>query len=101
MLNARRPRVELEQPSAAFVRATGKCAECHRRETGAVVHQFELSAHAASGVTCLGCHQPAENQQSTDHRGFVISEKLTASNCAACHRTQYEQYLRRRHAAPA
>ncbi len=101
LLNARRPRVEVEQPSAALIRAAGKCADCHRGETGAVVHEFELSAHATSGVTCLDCHQPAENQQPSDHRGFVISQKLTASNCAACHRTQYEQYLRSRHAAPA
>ena len=59
LLNARRPRVEVEQPSAALVRATGKCAECHRSETGAVVHEFERSAHAETGVTCLDCHQPA------------------------------------------
>ena len=101
LLNARRPRVEVEQPSADLVRATGKCAECHRRETGAVVHEFELSAHAKSGVTCLDCHQPAEHQESIDHRGFVIAEALTSNNCAACHRTQYAQYLRSRHAAPA
>jgi len=101
VLNARRPRVEVEQPSAAAVRATGKCAGCHRLETAAVVHEFELSAHADRGVTCLDCHQPAANQKSMDHKGFVISQELTSSNCAGCHRTQYEQFLRSRHAAPA
>jgi hypothetical protein len=29
LLHSRRPRSEVEQPTAAFVRATGKCAECH------------------------------------------------------------------------
>jgi hypothetical protein len=38
MINARRPRLGVAQPTAALVRATGKCAECHRRETAAVVH---------------------------------------------------------------
>jgi hypothetical protein len=29
LVNSRRPRVVTEQPTAQFVRATGKCAECH------------------------------------------------------------------------
>lgn len=36
-----------------------------------------------------------------DHRGFVIAEHLTAKNCSQCHATEYEQFLRSRHAAPA
>jgi hypothetical protein len=31
LINRARPQVETEQPSADFVRATGKCAECHAR----------------------------------------------------------------------
>ena len=52
MFNAKRPAHETEQPKAEFVRATGKCATCHRRETAAVVHQFERSRHAKRGVNC-------------------------------------------------
>lgn len=44
LVNARRPERERTQPSAAMVLATGKCAECHRRETSAVVHEFEQRA---------------------------------------------------------
>ena len=29
LINLYRPPAETEQPTAAFVRATGKCAECH------------------------------------------------------------------------
>jgi hydroxylamine dehydrogenase len=101
VLNHQRPDVEVAQPNAALVRASGKCAECHRRETSAVVHQFESSKHAAEGITCLDCHAPVEGQESTDHRGFAISPHLTAKNCAQCHATQYDQFLRSRHAAPA
>jgi hypothetical protein len=101
MINARRPRSDLLQPTAALVRATGKCAECHRQETSAVVHEYELSRHNAAGVNCLECHRPAEGQQATDHRGFSISKTVTAANCKQCHQTEYQQYLRSRHAAPA
>ena len=51
------------QPTAAFVRATGKCAECHAKQQYSVVHEYELSAHAKKGVNCLECHQPAEGQE--------------------------------------
>jgi hydroxylamine dehydrogenase len=101
IVNRFRPVVEGQQPSAPLARAVGKCAECHRQETSAVVHQFELSQHAAKGITCLDCHHPVNGQPGMDHRGFVISKHLTAANCAECHKTQYDQYLRSRHAAPA
>ena len=32
LVNSQRPRNETAQPSAAFVRASGKCAECHYRQ---------------------------------------------------------------------
>jgi hypothetical protein len=77
VINSRRPRVETEQPSAASVRATGKCAECHSRETAAIVHEFEMSRHAKVGVNCLDCHQAGPGQQQVNHRGFVIAKNLT------------------------
>jgi hypothetical protein len=101
MIHAQRPRSDLVHPTAELVLATGKCAECHRRETSAVVHEFELSRHSAAGVNCLECHKPAEGQQALDHRGFSISKTVTAANCRQCHPTEYQQFLRSRHAAPA
>jgi hydroxylamine dehydrogenase len=101
LLNAHRPAIETEQPTAQLVEATGKCAQCHREQTGAVVHEYELSRHAKVGVNCLDCHGPAEGQTPVDHNGFRIAKALTAKNCARCHSTQYEQYARSRHAAPA
>lgn len=101
LVNNRRPAVETAQPTADLVRASGKCAECHARETSAIVHQFERSKHAAKGVTCLDCHKPAEGQQSMDHRGFTLAKGLTSKNCAQCHATEYEQFARSRHAGPS
>ncbi len=101
VVNGRRPMAERWQPTPALARSVGKCAECHRQETSAVVHQFEMSEHARQGVTCLECHRPVDGQESLDHRGFVIAKSLTAANCAQCHKTEYDQFLRSRHAAPA
>lgn len=101
IFNAKRPITETSQPSADFVRATGKCAACHRRETSAIIHQFERSEHAKQGVTCLDCHRATETQETQAHKGFTIAKHLTAKNCSECHATEYTQFLRSRHAAPA
>lgn len=101
LVNARRPSIERGQPSPALVEATGKCAECHRHSTAAVVAQFERSHHAQKGVNCLDCHKPAEGQESLSHNGFIIARRLTAKNCAQCHVREYEQFVRSRHAGPS
>ncbi|MDE0466952.1 MAG: multiheme c-type cytochrome [Candidatus Poribacteria bacterium] len=101
IFNANRPTTDTSQPSSDFVRATGKCATCHRRETSAVVHQFERSEHAKHGVSCLDCHHAVDGQEQQAHRGFTIAKHLTSKNCSECHSTEYTQFLRSRHAAPA
>jgi hypothetical protein len=101
LINARRPEVERQEPTPALAEATGKCAECHRRETSAIVVEFEQSRHAVKGINCLDCHHPTAGQPTLDHNGFVIAKTLTAANCAQCHATEYDQFARSRHAAPA
>ena len=101
LVNRARPRVETTQPSAEFVRASGKCAECHIQQQYSVVHEYEMSVHAQKGINCLDCHKPAEGQQKKDHHGFVVSTKLTAGNCRSCHEPIYQEFLRSRHAAPS
>ena len=65
LINRARPAVETDQPNAASVRATGKCAECHTQQQYSVVHEYEISVHAQKGVNCLDCHQPADGQRRT------------------------------------
>jgi hydroxylamine dehydrogenase len=101
LIQRARPRIEVEQPNADFVRATGKCAECHSRQQYSVVHEYEMSKHAAKGVSCLDCHQPAPSQDKKEHNGFVITTTITSGNCKACHEQIYQEFLRSRHAAPA
>ncbi len=101
LINARRPSVERNQPSPALVEATGKCAECHRQTTAAIIAQYERSRHAQKGVNCLDCHKPLEGQPSMSHNGFVIARSLTSKNCAQCHAHEYDQFVRSRHAGPS
>ena len=101
VINSYRPKAVTDKPSAALIRASGKCAECHREMHYSVVHEFELSVHNEKKINCLECHQPAENQESKDHHGFLIATRLTAGNCRSCHEPIYQQFLRSRHAAPS
>ena len=101
LVNRARPSAESKQPNAALVRATGKCAECHYRQQYSVVHEYEMSVHAQRNVNCLDCHQPAPNQKSKEHHGFMLSTQLTAGNCRSCHESIYQEFLRSRHAGVA
>jgi hypothetical protein len=101
LINGRRPPLERDQPTPALVEASGKCAECHRSETSAIIEQYARSKHAAKGVNCLDCHKPAPGQDAIDHRGFQIAKTLTSKNCEQCHAREYEQFVRSRHAGPS
>lgn len=100
VVNQQRPSQDNKEQKE-LVRASGKCAECHRNETSSIVHQFEKSKHIEKGVTCLDCHRAYEGQQEEDHKGFKISDEVTSGTCKNCHQTEYEQFNRSRHAAPA
>jgi len=101
LVNRQRPVAETDRASVSLVRASGKCAECHTRQQHAIVHEYELSAHAQKNVNCLDCHQPAANQEKREHHGFTISKVVTSANCRSCHESIYQQFLRSRHAAPS
>ena len=91
VLNRARPDVDPDDwrvRGPQFVRATGKCAECHSSETPAIVHMYETSMHASKGVTCLDCHQPVEGQEEVAHSGFTLAAELTALNCSQCHQAE-------------
>ena len=101
MINRARPTDPAGGASAVFTEASGRCAQCHRQETAAVVHQFERSEHSAANITCYDCHQALEGQEELEHYNFVMARDVTSLNCAACHKTEYDQFARSRHALPA
>src|SRR4029078_10168665 len=76
-------------------------AECHTQQQHSIVHEYELSAHARKDVNCLDCHQPANQQEKSEHHAFTVSKVVTAANCRSCHDSEYQQFLRSRHAAPS
>ena len=49
LINRSRPKTETEQAGGDFVRATGKCAECHSRTQYSVVHEYEMSKQCPEG----------------------------------------------------
>ena len=79
LINRARPRIETAQPGPEYVRASGKCATCHSKETSAIVHQFSMSAHAKAGITCYDCHSPQAGQQQNEHNGFTLAKTPNAS----------------------
>lgn len=101
MVNRSRPVSATRPPVAAFTEAEGRCAQCHREETAAVVHQFERSQHSQANITCYDCHQALDGQEELEHNNFVLARDVTSLNCQACHRTEYDQFVRSRHASPA
>jgi hypothetical protein len=76
-INRQRPSVETAQPTAGFVRASGKCAECHARLQYSVVHEYEMSGldQPTSGRTPEG---KMPRDPSTLHDASVISSYAAA-----------------------
>ncbi len=101
LIQSARPGIEVSQPGPEYVRATGKCATCHLKETSAIVHQYSISKHASENVTCYECHRSLDGQKEIEHNGFKLATSVTALNCSQCHTTEYAQFLRSRHGAPA
>lgn len=101
MVNRGRPLSDTRPSVAEFTEATGRCAQCHREETAAVVHQFERSQHSQANITCYDCHQALDGQEELEHNNFALAREVTSLNCQACHRTEYDQFARSRHALPA
>ena len=91
LLNRQRPKIETEQPNAALVRASGKCAECHYSQQYSVVHEYEMSMHARKGVNCLECHQPAAEQAEQRPSRVCDRDASDCGNCRSCHETIYHQ----------
>ena len=40
LLHHARPNADLAQPNVEFVKASGKCAECHSRQQYSIVHKY-------------------------------------------------------------
>jgi hypothetical protein len=93
-------RLRVEEKKEAIVTATNSgCVECHRKDSPALVMEWERSSHAHYGVGCVDCHTANANEvDAWTHEGAVISALVTPKDCARCHVREYDQFSRSHHA---
>jgi len=72
-------------PASALTQA--ECIYCHTTETPGIVTQFNQSAMAGMGVTCVSCH-------GDDHAViWQMDGKVPASRCQGCHPDQVAEFV--------
>jgi hypothetical protein len=93
-------RRRIEEKLEPIVTAQNKsCVECHRKDSPALVMEWERSRHARFGIGCYDCHvaQKGESDAWT-HEGVVISALVTPKDCARCHVKEHDEFARSHHA---
>jgi len=79
--------------------APDACVACHRRQSPALVMEWERSRHAASGVGCAACHGANEGEADAwKHHGAFVSALVTPADCQPCHEREYTEFSRSHHA---
>jgi len=95
---SKRLRIErLEEP--VVTSENSGCVDCHRKDSPALVMEWEHSRHAAVGVGCIDCH--IANEEDVDswlHEGEFVSALVTPLDCQQCHPLEYDQFSRSHHA---
>jgi hypothetical protein len=65
-------------------RSSKMCGSCHQE----TFFEWQVSAHRASGLDCVGCHDP---------HGTNLKKEQTLAQCAACHRTRASNFAHSEH----
>jgi len=95
---SQRFRVE-EKLDPVVTAANSGCVDCHRKDSPALVMEWEDSRHAKFGVGCVDCHQAAaEDADGWMHEGARVAALVTPLDCARCHAREYEEFSRSHHA---
>ncbi|UWG49081.1 Multiheme cytochrome [Halanaeroarchaeum sp. HSR-CO] len=72
---------------------TQRCIACHEDNHPGMVEDFKTSAHYDSGISCLDCHEAADDEPSAQkHFGNVISPLVTPKDCSDCHAEETEEF---------
>jgi hypothetical protein len=75
------------------------CVTCHRRQSPALVMEWERSRHAQMDVACIDCHEAKEGEPDAwKHEGAWISALVTPKDCARCHDQEYKEFSVSHHA---
>jgi len=89
-----------QNTDAASDKASSKnCVTCHRKQSPALVMEWERSRHAQMEVSCLDCHGAQESEPDAwKHEDHWISALVTPKDCAQCHEVEARQFARSHHA---
>jgi hypothetical protein len=75
------------------------CVDCHRKQSPALVMEWERSRHAAEDVGCIECHAAEEGDvDGWRHEGELISALVTPKDCSICHAREVEEFSTSHHA---
>jgi hypothetical protein len=75
------------------------CVDCHRKQSPALVMEWERSRHAQMDVACVDCHEAKEGEPDAwKHEGAWISTLVTPKDCAHCHDQEYKEFSVSHHA---
>ena len=85
--------------SADTPAAENACVTCHRKQSPALVREWERSRHGHAGVACADCHGAAQTDvDAWQHEGVWVSALVTPKDCAQCHEDEYKQFSVSHHA---
>src|SRR5690242_11617523 len=69
------------------------CADCHRKNSPALVMEWERSVHSQRDVGCLDCHASEKDKTgSWLHEGVYVSVLVTPKDCAQCHEPEFKEF---------
>ncbi len=93
-------RYRVEEGLEAVVTAANRgCVDCHRKDSPALVMEWEYSRHAQFGVGCVDCHKADKaDVDSWKHEGVYVSALVTPKDCAQCHAREFKEFARSHHA---
>ncbi len=75
------------------------CVDCHAKVSVGVIDHWKGSTHAVKGVGCVECHVADPGDvDAFQHYGATIATIVTPKDCARCHRTEAEEFMRSHHA---
>ncbi len=75
------------------------CVDCHRKDSPALVMEWEHSRHSKVGIGCFECHTAEEGEiDAWLHEGTYISSLVTPRDCSRCHMKEYEEFSTSHHA---
>ena len=78
------------------------CAECHKKESGAIYQQWGSSKHYRGNVGCYECHMALKGEPDAfEHHGQMISIIVTPKDCGRCHEAEVGEFNSSHHAIPS